>query len=261
MAGDHASGETSTDWTRWLGWLQGSTDPLGVRELLERSARSLDTAQTPADALKAIAQAVDEERASQRAGLAQFDEGLRQWADALRRIAPLLPDTPAADTPALGPYPRRQALLTDLTTQSQAYQRALAEHLDSVTALAERCTGAFRDDLTARFGEPSEALATVAPDTLLERWSAVAEPGYEAWLAEPQTQARIAALINAWSALAETLRGLTDECLETLGLPSARGLDDLAAELQRQRRRHRQDMAALREEIAALRARLDGSDS
>ena len=67
--------------------------------------------------------------------------------------------------------------------------------------------------------------------------------------------------MNAWSALATTLRALADDCLETLGLPSSRGLDDLANELQRQRRRQRQDIAALQAEIAELREQIDGGKS
>jgi len=41
--------------------------------------------------------------------------------------------------------------------------------------------------------------------------------------------------------------------LETLGLPSRRAIDDLAAELQRQRRRQREAINALRAEVATLR--------
>lgn len=261
MASDDAKGDPSTGWMEWLSWLRSGMDPLSVRGLLERCAQALDAAQSPAEASERVALAIDEERLQQQAGLAQFDQLLKQWSATLRQIAPILPDAQATDTPALGPYPQRQALLTALATESQHYQQALAAHLDSITTLAENCTAAFREDLIAQSSNSGGRENAIPPDTLVARWSAIAEPRYEAWLDDPQTQARIGALVNAWSALATTLRALVDDCLETLGLPSSRGLDDLANELQRQRRRQRQDIAALKAEIAELREQIDGGKS
>jgi len=261
MAGEDATSDKNANWSDWLSGLRDSADPLGVWRLMERGSRALDSAQTPAEATRRLAAAIDEERARQQHGITQLDQWLKHWAQGLRSLAPLLPDSDTGDVPPLGPFPRRQALLQDLARQQMAYQAALEAHLESVTTLAEECTAAFREALASESGAPVESLPVMAPETLLERWTSVAEPRYEAWLAEPATQARIAALVNAWSELAATLRTLTDDGLEALGLPSARGMDDLAEELQRQRRRHRQDMAELRREMAELRARLDGDSS
>ena len=241
----------ASDWAAWLGWLRNQADPLGVRALLERSARALDAAQTPAEAAAAIGAAIEAEQASQRAAHGQLGALLTQWGKTLQAIAPMLPDhRMGEDLPTLGPFPRRQDLLQALARDTDAYQQALAEHLTGVTDLAEDCLAAFRAAL---------AEAPSNPDALAETWMAVAEPRYEAWLDEPRTQSRLAAVINTWGQLVATLRALGDETLEALGLPSARALDDLAAELQRQRRRQRREIAELRAEIAALREQLNAS--
>ena len=268
MAGNGASDQGSTraaDWMAWLHELQGDTDPLGVRALLTRSAMALDEARTPAEAVQRLIEAIEAERAQREAGGERLGALLGQWADTLRVIGPMLPDTTAGDFPSLGPYPRQQAQVRALGERAEAYQAALAQHLDSVTRLAEECTAAFREALAAdsdsdEADSPAAAAARLDPETFSARWSAIAEPRYEAWLAEPDTQARIAELINAWSRLVQTFREFADELLEGLGLPSARGLDDLAAELQRQRRRRREETAELRAEIAELRAELRGHD-
>ena len=254
MAGNGASDQgnaRAADWMAWLHELQGDTDLLGVRALLARSATALDEARTPAEAAQRLIDAIEAEREQREAGGERLGALLGQWADTLRVIGPMLPDTTAGDFPSLGPYPRQQAQVRALAERAEAYQAALARHLDSVTRLAEDCTAAFREEL---------GVDPLDPETFSARWSAIAEPRYEAWLAEPDTQARIAELINAWSRLVQTFRELADELLEGMGLPSARGLDDLAAELQRQRRRRREETAALRAEIAELRAELRGDD-
>jgi len=261
MACDDANATPGTGWIEWLSWLRSGMDPLSVGRLLERCAKALNDAHTPADACERVVVAIDEERAQQQTGLAQFDQLLSQWCDTLRQIAPVLPDTPTTDLPVLGAYPQRQARLTALGKESEAYQKALAEHFESVTTLAEDCIAAFRDDLAAQPESDATQDTAIPPERLVARWSSVAEPRYEAWLDDPKTQARLGALVNAWSALASTLRALADDCLETLGLPSSRGLDDLADELQRQRRRQRQETAELRAEIAQLRAQIDGGKS
>jgi len=257
MASDNATSDNNANWNDWLSGLQLAADPLGVWRLLERGTQALDTAQTPAQAAQQLAAAIGQERAQQDQAIGQLDEWLKHWAKGLRSLAPLLPDHDTGNLPPLGPFPRRQTLLQDLSRQQAAYQTALQAHLASFTTLAEDCTAAFREALARDAGEPLESLPVMAPKTLMAHWSAVAEPRYEAWLADTDTQARIADLVNAWSELTATLRALTDDGLEALGLPSARGLDDLAEELQRQRRRHRQDMAELRRELAALKARMD----
>jgi len=261
MAGEDAKSDDNANWSDWLSGLRDSADPLGVWRLMESGSRALDRAETPASAARRLAAAIDEERARQHHGITQLDQWLKHWAKGLRGLAPLLPDSDAGDAPPLGPFPRRQALIQDLAHQQVAYQAALKAHLESVTTLTEDCTAAFREALAGQSDAPLDSLPVMAPETLLELWTTVAEPRYEAWLAKPATQARIAALVNAWSELAATLRTLTDDGLEALGLPSARGMDDLAEELQRQRRRHRQDMAELRREMAGLRARSDGDSS
>jgi len=103
MASDDAKGDPSTGWMEWLSWLRSGMDPLSVRGLLERCAQALDAAQSPAEASERVALAIDEERLQQQAGLAQFDQLLKQWSATLRQIAPILPDAQATDTPALGP--------------------------------------------------------------------------------------------------------------------------------------------------------------
>ncbi len=263
MAGTQSSDQqngdsTRGDWAEWLAGLRSSADPLGVRGLLERSARALDSARTPAQAAAALAEALEAERTRQRTGHEHLEALLGEWARTLRSLAPMLPDSgPGIAPPLLGPFPRRQALLQALISQSDDYQHALANHLECLTTLAEDCTTAYRDHLLEQTGDDTP----IDPDVLMDAWMAVAEPRYEAWLAEPETQTRIAAVINAWSALVATLRELADDTLEAFGLPSARGLDDLAAELQRQRRRHRSEIAELRSEIRALKAQISAQSA
>ena len=255
MVSDGAKRQDGTDqgdWTAWLGAFSSQADPLGVQALLIRSADALAQARTPAEALRALADAIAAERDHRQHQGEQLDALLEQWSATLQAIAPAFPDHRPADTPSLGPYPRRQDRLRALSEQVDVYQAALADHLHGVTDLAETCLDDLRAELDAPDAPPFD------PGTLAERWAAIAEPRYEAWLARPDTERRIAALVNAWSALLTTLRALADDCLEGLGLPSARGMDDLAAELQRQRRRQRRETAALRAEIAALRHELHG---
>ncbi len=224
-------------------------DPFGVTRLLEASAKAIESARTPAEAVNRLADAIDAERGAYTEHNAQLNRLLREWTRNLRLIAPVLPDTEAGDLPALGPYPRRQDLIRELSAHLDRYQQALAGHLSALTDLFEECTEAYRETL--------EPLNDPDPDSLLTLWSQIAEPRYEHWLSQPDTQARMGELINAWSALSATIKALVDELLEGLGLPSSRGVDDLAAELQRQRRRQRQEIGELRAEITALRDALD----
>ena len=248
MAGpdDHRDAHNGSDWT----------DPLGVGRLLLRSAEAMESARSPAEAINRLVAAIDAERAAQAGRGDSLDALLKHWADTLRVIGPVLPDTDIGDIPALGPYPRRQTLLRSLAQRSDTYQKALAAHLEGLTDLTESCLATFREALIQRYDEDLGA-STAEPGALIQCWNETAEPRYEAWLARAQTQDRIAALVNAWSHLVETLKALADETLESLGLPSSRGMEDISAELQRQRRRHRRDIAALRAEIEALKARQD----
>ncbi|RZU99055.1 poly(R)-hydroxyalkanoic acid synthase subunit PhaE [Spiribacter vilamensis] len=256
MVSDESGEQGGSDrdvWAAWLGGFASPVDPLGVRGLLIRSAEALEDARTPAEAIQALSDAIEGERARREAHGEQLETLLEQWSKTLQIIAPAFPDTRTTDFPSLGPYPRHQTRLRELAEQVDGYQAALARHLEAITDLGERCIA----DLQAELGD--QPPTRVDPAWLAERWSAIAEPRYETWLAQPETQDRIADLVNAWSAVAQTLRGFADDCLEGLGLPSGRGMDDIAAELQRQRRRQRRETAALRAEIATLRRELHGS--
>jgi len=249
-------GNQQKDWAEWLSWLNLSADPLAIQRLLEQSTQALAQAATPQQAATRVAEAMAAESTRRREHGEGLAEALQSWAKTLASFAPLLPNHQGFDTtwtsaPSLGPYPRQQALLQALQSDSEAYQHALAEHLDSVTTLTERCTQGFRDALCADNNDA--APSALSSEQLIERWSAVAEPIYEDWLDEADTKARLAALTNAWSALINTLRAFADGCFEALGLPSTRGMDDLAQELQRQRRHHRQTINELRAQIAELR--------
>lgn len=263
MADERGNGQQ--DWAEWLTWLNLSRDPLGIQRLLEQSTQALEQAATPQQAATRVAEAMAAESKRRREQGEGLVEALQSWAKTLASVAPLLPDQSSFDTPwttaaPMGPYPRQQALWQALHHDSEAYQQALAQHLDSVTTLTERCTQAFREALEADATgtQSNESFASgdgdhLTPEHLMERWSAVAEPIYEDWLDAADTKTRLAALTNAWSALINTLRALADGYFEALGLPSTRGMDDLAHELQRQRRHHRQVINELRAEIAALR--------
>ena len=241
MADERGNGPQ--DWAEWLTWLNHNTDPLAIQRVLEQSAQAFEQSATAQQAIARIAEAMAAEaKRCHKQGHA-LAETLQTWAKSLAGH-----QTPP---PPLGPFPRQQALLNDLNQQSEAYQQALVAHLESVTTLAERCTEAFRKALQADGDAANDQ--TLEPEELLERWSAVAEPIYEDWLDQPDTQRSIAALTNAWSALVNSLSALLDRYLETLGLPSRRAIDDLAAELQRQRRRQREAINALRAEVATLR--------
>lgn len=156
-----------------------------------------------------------------------------------------------AEMPILGPFPQRQQLLQDLAGDSARYQQAINQQLSAAQVFFNDCLGEFQASIEAD---------ETAPDDWAARWIAIAEPRYEAWLDQPETQDNIAELINAWSAYTKTLRALTDEMLEDLGMPSSRGLDDIAEELQRMRRRYRQQLNELRADIEALKAAQAASD-
>ena len=255
MVSDGSSEQGSSDrgvWAAWLGEFASHTDPLNVHGLLIRSAEALEHARTPAEAIQALSNAIEAERARREAHGEQLEILLGQWSKTLQIIAPVFPDSRATDLPSLGPYPRHQTRLRELAEQVDAYQAALGRHLEAITALGEQCIAGLQTELG------DQPLTQVDPAWLAERWSAIAEPRYETWLAQPDTEQRIADLVNAWSRLVQTLRGVADDCLEGLGLPSGRGMDDIAAELQRQRRRQRRETAALRAEIATLRRELHG---
>ncbi len=240
-------------------------DPLGIARLLEISATALESARTPADAVTRLADAIDAERTTRAGENEQLNRLLREWVRNLRLIAPMLPDIHPTQTPILGPYPRHQDLLRAFGENTERYQSALMHYLDALTGLAEDCTDAFRAELEARYPDRLETLideiAELDHDLLVNLWQTIAEPRYESWLAQPKTQSSIAELVNAWSALTQTLRSLTDEYLEGLGLPSRSGMEDLAAELQRQRRRHRQELDELRAEINALKTGLKTNET
>jgi len=242
------SGERFGSWAAVLESLRpDSPDPLGIWSLLESGAEALHSGacHDPAAAAARVSEALEQARQRRKSDAGALEDLLQRWMEgleALQAATPLM----AGSAPALGPFARRQALLQELPRQLRAYQLALSRHLDAVAGLGGECVAAYRSALEQA---PPDADAL----TLARLWCRTAEPRYERWLAREDTQADIAALINRWSELAECLRTLTDDALEALGLPSARGLDDLAAELQRQRRRQRREIASLREEIAALR--------
>lgn len=218
-------------------------DPLGIGQLLQQSAAALRNAATPAEGVKALADALDSARAQQDTDQTTRHALLERWAEILRSFVPLLPDMAITDMPILGPYPERQQHLRDLLESSARYQAAIDQQMTSAFALINDCLAAFQTHVEAN--EAAEADLTI-------QWISIAEPRYEAWLDDATTQANLAELINAWSALSKTLRAITDELLEALGMPSSRGLEDVAKELQRSRRQHREQMTALREEINAL---------
>lgn len=241
------SGERFGNWAAVLESLwPDNADPLGVWTLLETSAEALRSGDgDPAAAAAGVGEALEQARQRRAADAGALEALLQRWMEgleALQAAAPLA----AGNAPALGPFARRQALLQALPRRVHAYQLALFRHLDTVAGLAGECVAAYRAAL-------DEAPGDADPLTLARLWCRTAEPRYERWLARDDTQADIAALLNRWGELAECLRTLTDDALEALGLPSGRALDDLAAELQRQRRRQRREIASLREEIAALR--------
>lgn len=240
-------------------------DPLGIARLLEISTKAIESARTPADALTKLADAIDAERSIRADENEQLNRLLREWVRNLRLIAPMLPDVHPTQTPTLGPYPRHQDLLRALGENTERYQSALMHYLDALTDLAEDCTDALRTELETRYPDRLETLideiAELDHDLLVNLWQTIAEPRYESWLAKRETQKRIAELVNAWSALTQALRTLADEYLEGLGLPSRGGMEDLAAELQRQRRRHRQELDGLRAEINALKTALQPNET
>jgi len=218
-------------------------DPLGIGQLLQQSAAALRNATTPAEGVKALADALDSARAQQDTDQATRHALLERWAEMLRTFAPLLPDMAITDMPILGPYPQRQQQLRDLIESGARYQAATDQQMTSAFALINDCLTAFQARVEA--DEAAEADLTM-------QWISIAEPRYEAWLDDATTQANLAELINAWSALSKTLRAITDELLEALGMPSSRGLEDIAKELHRLRQQHREQINALREEINAL---------
>ena len=156
-----------------------------------------------------------------------------------------------AELPVLGPFPQRQQLLQDLTEHSTRYQQAVTQQLVAAQTFFNDCLSAFQVSIEEDKPDSHELSA---------RWIAIAEPRYEAWLDQPETQDRIAELINAWSAYTKTLRALNDEILEDLGMPSSRGLEDIAEELQRLRRRYREQIKELRADVDALKAAQAASD-
>ncbi|PWG61043.1 poly(R)-hydroxyalkanoic acid synthase subunit PhaE [Spiribacter halobius] len=244
------SGERLGSWAEMLEALWPNTaDPLGVWRLFEDSAEALRAGdgQSAAERVEAALAAA---RERQDAGAETLHTGVARWLEAMEALAQASP-LGREGLPPLGPGGARSERYARLPVQLQAYRSALATYLDRVTVLTGECVGAYR-----------RALDEAPPDadalTLARLWCDTAEPRYERWLAEDATQSAMAALVNRWSELTGTLRSITDDGLEALGLPSARGLDDLAAELQRQRRRHRRDITALREEIHALRREMAG---
>lgn len=156
-----------------------------------------------------------------------------------------------AELPVLGPFPQRQQLLQDLADHSARYQQAVTQQLIAAQGFFNDCLAVFQASIEE--DKP-------APDELSARWIAIAEPRYEAWLDQPETQDKIAELINAWSAYTKSLRTLNDEILEDLGMPSSRGLEDIAEELQRLRRRYREQIKELRADVDALKAAQAASD-
>lgn len=218
-------------------------DPLGIGQLLQQSAAALRNAATPAEGVTALADALDAARTQQDTEQTTRYALLERWAETLRTFVPLLPDMAITDMPILGPYPQRQQHLRELLERGARYQTAIDQQMSSAFALINDCFAAFQAQVEAN--EAAEADLTI-------QWISIAEPRYEAWLDDATTQANLAELINAWSALSTTLRAITDELLEALGMPSSRGLEDVAKELQRLRRQQREQMNALREEINAL---------
>ena len=161
----------------------------------------------------------------------------------------------AGRMPHLGPWQHHQARLEALDTAFENYQQALAAYLDEIGAIAERSIDALEETLV----HDSE-INRANPRAMYDQWCRLAEQEYERHISSDQYAAALSAVTNSWSELQLAAQPLIDDCLDALGMPSRRRLDETQAALERLRRQHKADTQALRERLAALESRLHHDD-
>ena len=157
----------------------------------------------------------------------------------------------AGRMPHLGPMQHYQARLETLGSAFEQYQKALAAYLDEITIIAERSVDALEEALIS-----DGDLDRTNPRAIYDRWCGLAEQEYERHIGSHDYAAALSSLTNAWSELQLAAQPLIDDCLDALGMPSRRRLDDTQAALDRLRRQHNSETRALRERLAALEAQL-----
>lgn len=151
--------------------------------------------------------------------------------------------------PILGPLQKEQTNLDTLQRALTDYETAAWHHVHKLGELFEAALNEYQWERSADV--PLETGARTARE-LNDRWIQIAERTYERFLSSEDHARSIAGLINAWTELQLALRPIVDEVLRHMGLPSRRDTDATQAYLERLRRQQRSERARLEREIAAL---------
>jgi len=182
-------------------------------------------------------------------------QGLRSLTAMRHLVTPWMDPTPwrelRANWPHLGPLQHETAALEALQTAASDYHAALLSYLDQIDTIVDRSLVEFDRVLGERPDVDRED-----PRAVFDLWSEIAERCYEEQLATDEYARAIADVTNRWAECRLQVQALIDPCLEAIGLPSRRAIEETQAELDRLERRHRGEIAAIREDIAALRRSL-----
>lgn len=168
------------------------------------------------------------------------------WMSTMTRLPPPL-------LPHLGLMQKEQAQLEDLHRTVNDYRLATARYADVLGELFETTLGGYRRELTV--GEDAEPESHSALE-LHDLWIRVAERTYERFLGSEDHTRAFAELTNTWAELQLSLRPVVDQVLTVLGLPARGEVDEIQRHLDRLRRQQRTDTARLEQEIAGLREEL-----
>lgn len=250
-----------TDWSDAWRDLAGASVGLGTtwRSLVDAMFSALADSAAPGDVAATVGDTAAAWQKAARQALPTEHaviQGLRSLTGIRHLVTPwfdLLPwQEQQAQWPHLGPLQHETAALEALQTAAADYRNALLAYLDQLDVIVDRSLAEFDARLSRR-----PDLDRENPHAMFDLWSEIAERCYEEQLATDEYARAIAGVANRWAALRLQLQALVDPCLEALGLPSRRAVEETQLALDRLERRHRGEIAAVSKEIAALRRSLD----
>lgn len=155
----------------------------------------------------------------------------------------------AAASP-LGPWPAVHGALRALSDALAAYREATVAASRELEAVIEGAGAIWRRDVGAR------ATTVVTADDLAEAWSAALERAWDERLAAGTGGAALGRWQRAEAELRDALADGAGHVLALAGLPGPGAIRELEEAVDRLDRAFDRDLAALRDEVADLRAEL-----
>ncbi len=225
---------------------QGNADPQAWTESLRNAFNFPGADAALVD--NPLARAMRELSGSGAKGFEQMMEGLQP---ALREVRAML------DLPAFGYAREHQEQHQRMAKAWLDYQQETNRYNTLIARASKRAFELFEDKLAER-GEPGRQVDSVRG--LYDLWVDAAEDGYAEVALSDEFREVYGALVNAQMRVRQAMQKEVEKISNDLGMPTRTEIDSIGKrvhELHRASRNRAEDDAALRAEIAALRAEVE----